>query len=116
MLCTKSTINKLLFLLQADTDPMYVKCWASVGSAGHYPFSPNQYFMVQVPACWQFGHDALSQSWVNVGPPALTQLWLYRGETERRHNNGRSTLYPSLYIVSEARSVSSLMSIHCFQP
>ena len=32
--------------VQADTDPMSVKCCASVGSAGQYPFSPSQYFML----------------------------------------------------------------------
>ena len=52
--------------LQADTDPMYVKCWA--GDAGQYPFSPSQYIMLPVPACWRYGHDALNQSWVNVSP------------------------------------------------
>ena len=32
--------------VQADTDPMSVKCWASVTAAGQYPFSPSQYFML----------------------------------------------------------------------
>ena len=32
--------------VQADTDPMSVNCWASVGGAGQYPFSPSQYFML----------------------------------------------------------------------
>ena len=54
--------------LQADTDPMSIKCWASVAGAGQYPFSPSQYFMQPVPECWRYGHDALNQSWVNVGP------------------------------------------------
>ena len=31
---------------QADTDPMSVKCWASVADAGQYPFSPSLYFML----------------------------------------------------------------------
>ena len=26
--------------VQAETDPMPVKCWASVAGAGQYPFSP----------------------------------------------------------------------------
>ena len=30
--------------VQADTDPMSVKCWASV--TGQYPFSPSLYFMI----------------------------------------------------------------------
>ena len=29
--------------LQADTDPMSVKCWAGVAGAGQYPFCPRQY-------------------------------------------------------------------------
>ena len=48
--------------LQADTDPMSVKCWASVAGAGQYPLSPSQYFMLPVPTCWQYGHDASNQS------------------------------------------------------
>ena len=36
--------------LQADTDPMSVKCWASLAGAGQYPFSPSQYFMLAVRA------------------------------------------------------------------
>ena len=50
--------------LQAYTDPMSVKCWASVASAGQYPFSPSQYVMLPVLACWRYGHDALNQSWL----------------------------------------------------
>ena len=32
--------------VQADTDPMSVKCWASVAGADQYPFSPSQYFIL----------------------------------------------------------------------
>ena len=32
--------------VQADTDPMSVKWWGRVASAGRYPFSPSQYFML----------------------------------------------------------------------
>ena len=32
--------------LQADTDPMSVRCMVSVAAAGQYPFSPSQYFML----------------------------------------------------------------------
>ena len=32
--------------VQADTDPMSVNCWASLASAGQYPFSPSQYVIV----------------------------------------------------------------------
>ena len=35
--------------LQADTDPMYIKCWAIVAGAGQYPFNHSQYFMLPVP-------------------------------------------------------------------
>ena len=58
---------------------MYIKCWASVARAGQYPFSPSQYFMLPVPACWRYGHDALNQSWVNVGPPSVTLGIIQRG-------------------------------------
>ena len=37
--------------LQADTNPMSAKCWASVAGAGQYPFSPKQYFMLRAPVC-----------------------------------------------------------------
>ena len=40
--------------VQADTDPMSVKCWASVAGAGQYPFSPSRYFVLAVPACWRY--------------------------------------------------------------
>ena len=36
--------------VQADTDPMSDKCWASVAIAGQYLFNPSQYFMLAVPA------------------------------------------------------------------
>ena len=39
--------------LQAATNPMFVKCWVSIACAGQYPFSPSQYFMLPVPACWR---------------------------------------------------------------
>ena len=39
--------------LQADADPMSVKCWASVAGAGQYPFCPSQYLIMLVPACWR---------------------------------------------------------------
>ena len=64
--------------LQADTDPMYGKCWASVAGAGQYPFSPNQYFELPVPVCWRYGHDALNQSWVIVGPQSVTLAHIQR--------------------------------------
>ena len=45
----------LVLRLQADTDPMSVKCWASVDGGVQYPFGPSQYFILPVPACWQYG-------------------------------------------------------------
>ena len=65
--------------LQADTDPTSVKCWASITGAGQYPFSPSQYFMLEVLACWRYWHDTLNQSWVNVGPPSLTLAHIQSG-------------------------------------
>ena len=32
--------------IQADTDPMSVKCWASVAGVGQFPFRLSQYFML----------------------------------------------------------------------
>ena len=46
--------------IQADTDSMSGKCWVSIAGAGQYPFSPSQYFMLAVPACWCYRHDALN--------------------------------------------------------
>ena len=61
--------------VQANT----TKCWASVAVAGQYPFSPSQYFMLAVPACWRYRHDALNQGWVNVGPPSVTLAHIQHG-------------------------------------
>ena len=58
--------------VQADTNPMYVKCWVSLARAGQYSFIPSQYFMLAVPAFWRYWHDALNQSWVNVGLLSVT--------------------------------------------
>ena len=59
---------------------MSFKCWASVAGAGQYPFSPSQYFMLPVPACWRYGHDAPNQIWVNdVGLPSVTLAHIQRG-------------------------------------
>ena len=44
--------------LQANTDSMFVKCWASVAGAGQYPSSLSQYFILPVPACWRYGQNA----------------------------------------------------------
>ena len=88
--------------VQADTDPMSLKCWASVASAGQYPFSPSQYFMLvgvsahsihrpnarytdTLPDQWWacvayiYRHDAFHQSWVIVGPPSVTLAHIQRG-------------------------------------
>ena len=57
--------------LQADPYPMSVKCWASVAGAGQYPFSPSQYFMLPVPACWRYGHMLLTKA----GLMLARRLW-----------------------------------------
>ena len=55
--------------VQADTDPMSVKHWASFG-AGQYPFSPGQYFMLAVPVSSQIywpaksNHTNMAAGWV----------------------------------------------------
>ena len=65
--------------LQANTNPMFVKCWASIAGAGQYLFSPIQYFMLPVPASWRYGHGALNQSWVNIDPLPVTLTNIQRG-------------------------------------
>ena len=66
--------------LQADTDPMSVKCWASVTSAGQYPFCPSQYFILPyLHAGGTVWARCLNQSWVNVGPPSVTLAHIQRG-------------------------------------
>ena len=62
---------------------MSVKFWARVARAGRYALSPSQYFMLRVHACWRYGHDALNQSWVNVGPTSVTLAHIQRGA---KHN------------------------------
>ena len=48
--------------LQAGTDPMSVKCWASVAGASQYPFCPSQYFILAYMHAGSISHDALNQS------------------------------------------------------
>ena len=62
--------------VQTDTNPMSVKCWASVAGAGQYSFSPSQCFMLAVPA------QCLNQSWVNVGDAVHLSAW-----RQTRHDN-----------------------------
>ena len=57
---------------------------------GQYAFNPSQYFMLQVPACWWYGHDALNQSWVNVGRPSVTLAHIQSGA---KHNTVMVTQY-----------------------
>ena len=64
--------------------------------AGQYAFSTSQYFMLRVPACWRFGHDALNQSWgpsvtlahIQCGAKhiTVTRYWA-NGERQRRWAN-----------------------------
>ena len=94
--CSWSGITYCWRRLQADTDPMSVKCWASVAGASQYPFSPSQYFMLPVRAqcfepkldCDAGPHSAwrqtrhaypiLGQCWLSVvdGGPTLVQHWV----------------------------------------
>ena len=73
--------------VQADIDPMSVKCWASVAGAGQYLFSPSQYFMLAVPARWcepkldSYWPAMFAQHrrrWVNISP-ALGQRLVFAG-------------------------------------
>ena len=58
---------------------MSVKCCASDASAGQYPFSHSQYFMLTVPACCRYRQDALNQSWVNAVPRSVALAHIERG-------------------------------------
>ena len=87
---------------------MSVKCWASVASAGQYPFNPNQYFMLPVPACRQ---DALNQSWVNVGPPSVTLVHIQRGDkndmvTQYWANVRSVTVFDRLHYINRWREMN----------
>ena len=53
--------------VQTDTDPLSVKCWARV---------PSIHSALVSTSCW---HNALNQSWVNVGPPSVTLALIQRG-------------------------------------
>ena len=70
----------LLNTAGGDYKPTPTQCLLIVGQ---YPFSPSQYLMLPVTACWQYGHDALNQSWVNVGQPSVTLAHIQRGA---KHN------------------------------
>ena len=94
---------------------MSVKCWASVDGAGQYPFSPSQYFILPVPACWQYEHDALNQSWVNVGPGGGPRVVV---STAAFHARVRGSV-PGLSGLKETKNVSSpstCESQYCGEP
>ena len=65
--------------VQADNDPMSVKCWASVAVAGQYPFSPSQYFMLageSANSAWRAAAD--SELEVRVHVSSISQVCIYR--------------------------------------
>ena len=100
--------------VKAKNNPMSVKCWASVASAGQYPSVlvsiqrwrdcvPIAYIAPMLFKCWPasytmarhrtvtpthcqlyrlYQHDALKQSWVNVG---LSSLTLARIQCDVKH-------------------------------
>ena len=72
--------------VQANTDPISVKCWASVAGAGQYLFSPSQYLMLAVPACWWYRLDALNQSWVKCWP-SICDAGPHSAWRQTRHGN-----------------------------
>ena len=59
--------------LQADTDPMSVKCWANVVvlASIHSVLVSTSFCRTCMLAVW-YSHDALNQSWVNVDSPFVT--------------------------------------------
>ena len=80
-----SGIAYSLLRLQADTNPMSCKCWATIAGATQYPFNPIQYIMLPVHACWWYGPVALNQSWINVDQLSVTLAHIKRGPTLAQH-------------------------------
>ena len=81
--------------LQADTNPMSVKCGASVAIAGQYPFNPSQYLML-AGACAHSAWRAAADSEMEV-----------------------SAYFTSVYLPSFGRAVSgnaadSEIEVYCF--
>ena len=63
--------------LQADTDLMSVKCWASVAGAGQYPcLSLSQYFILPY---LHTGGIVRTRCLVNVGLASVTLAHIQRG-------------------------------------
>ena len=59
--------------LQAETDPLSGKCSASVAVLA------SIHSALVSTSCWRYRHDALNQSWVNVGPPFVPLAHIQRG-------------------------------------
>ena len=66
-----------------DYKPTLTQCLLKVGPASPVLASRHSVlistFMLRVHACWRNCHDALNQSWVNVGPPSVTLAHIQRG-------------------------------------
>ena len=67
----------------------------SIACAGQYSLSPSQYFMLPVPACWRYGHDALNRSWVNVCPPSVTMAHIQCGAKHDKVTQYRANVGPA---------------------
>ena len=57
--------------------PTPTQCLLNVGTA--LPVLASIHIALVGTSCWRYWHDALSQSWVNVGPPSVTLAHIQRG-------------------------------------
>ena len=58
--------------------PNAVKCWASVASAGQYPFSPSQYFMLagaRAHSAWRAAADSEMEVSAQFTSVNITVFW-----------------------------------------
>ena len=56
-------------------------------NVGQYPFSPSQYFMLPVPACWQYMMLWTTADADQTLASTVTQYWLMFGQRRRRWAN-----------------------------
>ena len=73
--------------LQAETDPMYVKCWASVAGAGQYPFSTSQYFMLPVAYLYAGGTGTMLWTKAGLMLAAVCDAGPHSAWRQTRHDN-----------------------------
>ena len=55
------------------------RLWANTVPTPGERFVPAGTITSYINKCWRYGHDALNQSWVNVGRPSVTLAHIQRG-------------------------------------